>query len=651
MAEKVPEHDALRQRLDGRFKHFALLFSGTPVPNSNTESWPQRSLNLESQYVEQQRFFHEFSPPGVSEYDATSSSDHTDPSDPGWPSLWRNEADEQNTNKWREVTAAKTWTPFHKSLEVQAKAQDWKTKDTNRESYSVQKLATLDYDLIERWLGTCRDLHRCSDEPDAPIKTLAVDCNEMRLVEIGTDEKYLALSYVWGRTPAFKLTAATVNELCLPDSLKRVTSLSRTVEDAIEFTRKVGGRYLWVDRLCIVQDQDQHRYNAISLMHKIYRHAWAVIIAGSGANADAGLPRIRPNDREAGPSIDSRESTNLEETLAGTCYESRAWTYQERLLARRRIIFFNNYVLFQCPTTTVRDDIRAHNDGELVDVRSMRNFEGGMSIEDFKEPMNAYRNTVHKFCTREMTDDKDVLNAFVGVLNALGPQLGTRMVFGLPEEHLVDALCWRFTESAMSKVGRRHGFPSWSWCGWNAAIVMPYLPKGNAQPSQDESKHSSSVIFGDYTLKLPTILASFYIGQPDIQRGDATPTFAEFKVIDKNGTACGYIQLPYVRKDLVGTQQKFLILKEAARFEGLASAQHIEFAVAYNQAHEPTQDEWESSLDPNEMMRYIAMPLLIVLMLDKTKTGSWERAGVGYIYRRAIFQSHECKFDDEFVLS
>lgn len=325
-------------------------------------------------------------------------------------------------------------------------------------------------------------------------------------------------------------------------------------------------------------------------------------------------------------------------------------SYQERLLAQRRIVFFNNYLLFQCPTTTVRDDICARNAGDLVDVRSMRNFEGGMSIEDFKEPMNAYRNTVHKFCTREMTDERDVLNAFVGVLNALGPQLGTRMVFGLPEEHLVDALCWRFAESSITQGGRRHGFPSWSWCGWKAAVVMPYLPKAS-KPPLHESKHSKSVIIGDYRLQIPSVLAAFSIGPPEIQSGEVTTTFVEFKITEKNGTTCGYVQLPYLRRDLVGTRQKFLVLKEAARFEGSPSGQHIEAAVAYNQAYEPSGEEDGSSLGPTEMMQYVAMPLLVVLMLDKVKTGGWERAGVGYIYRRAIFQSQEYGFDDDFVLS
>lgn len=300
-----------------------MLFSGGVVPISKAKSWPRHGLDLESQYVEQQRFFHELLPTDGSKKDSRIASAPTGPGYLVPPLRLENIIEQENSNEWREVPAAKSWT---QSLETQAKAQEWKTRDINRESYSVQRLASLDYDLVDRWLGTCRDIHSCGDVLDSPIKTLAVDCNEMRLVEIVTNKKYLALSYVWGKTPAFKLTAATVDHLCLPGSLEKISSLSRTVEDAIEFTRKIGGRYLWVDRLCIVQDQETHRYNAISLMHKICKHAWAVIIAGSGANADAGLPRIRRGAEESGSSSQNKGGTILEETLVGTCYESRAWT-------------------------------------------------------------------------------------------------------------------------------------------------------------------------------------------------------------------------------------------------------------------------------------------------------------------------------------
>jgi len=56
-----------------------------------------------------------------------------------------------------------------------------------------------------------------------------------------------------------------------------VDKLGLTIQDAIETTRRLGFRYIWVDALCIVQDDAEQTACEIKQMSSIYKNATAVI--------------------------------------------------------------------------------------------------------------------------------------------------------------------------------------------------------------------------------------------------------------------------------------------------------------------------------------------------------------------------------------
>lgn len=117
------------------------------------------------------------------------------------------------------------------------------------------------------------------------------------------------------------------------------------------------------------------------------------------------------------------------------------YSFQERLLSRRRIVFLNDFILFQCPQMTVRDDIHANDNTMLINVRFRERNEAGLSFGDFTDPETAYKNAVHTFCTREMRDRDDVLRAFARVASFLGTLIGTQVICGLLKDSLLDTLC------------------------------------------------------------------------------------------------------------------------------------------------------------------------------------------------------------------
>lgn len=113
----------------------------------------------------------------------------------------------------------------------------------------------------------------------------------------GPKPRSIALTYVWGekemgfklpRTlkPAVHTDGNGVEVIDLP------AALPRTVRDALEVTRSLGSTYLWVDSLCIIQDDDEDRQNLINMMDEIYKNASLTVAAGSSLHTDWGLPGI-----------------------------------------------------------------------------------------------------------------------------------------------------------------------------------------------------------------------------------------------------------------------------------------------------------------------------------------------------------------------
>jgi hypothetical protein len=163
--------------------------------------------------------------------------------------------------------------------------------------------ADLDVVLLRRWLSICEAEHgdRCTLSL-VPLDTLlktadpfrVIDVKDMRIIEASKGCRYIALSYLWGSSQKsmFKTTSDNLQRLSSPGGIEGA-NLPRTIQDAISFTKVFGERYLWVDSLCLVHDQ-QFQYRDAD---KIYARAALTVVAGSGQDANAGLPGVRKGSR------------------------------------------------------------------------------------------------------------------------------------------------------------------------------------------------------------------------------------------------------------------------------------------------------------------------------------------------------------------
>lgn len=144
---------------------------------------------------------------------------------------------------------------------------------------------------IRTWIKTCEkthDNHCVSSNAKAFGQPLwLIDISRNCIVPYA-QQQYVALSYVWGATDCASLTLDTLETLQKDKSLSSVT-LAKTITDAIDLTARLGQHFLWVDRVCIVQDDMTEKKHQIQSMRAVYAGAYFTIVAAQGLDASQPL--------------------------------------------------------------------------------------------------------------------------------------------------------------------------------------------------------------------------------------------------------------------------------------------------------------------------------------------------------------------------
>lgn len=226
-----------------------------------------------------------------------------------------------------------------------------------------------DMDRLRQWLQICDSTHPSSGKGlELDMASLRViDTKELRVLEVETPCRYACLSYVWGRGSQTQYTNATKDSLEAPNGLQ-VVDLPQTIRDAIKVTQETGLRYLWVDALCILQDNPADKARIISKMGPIYGGATLTIIASANADPHEGLPGMGTAHRSVAQDTVRVQGVTLAVALHdprrpipdidNSVWSSRAWTFQERALSARQVFFTRSQMVFQC----------AHSDVMLEEV-------------------------------------------------------------------------------------------------------------------------------------------------------------------------------------------------------------------------------------------------------------------------------------------
>ena len=383
----------------------------------------------------------------------------------------------------------------------------------------------VDMDMARNWLSECETDHKelCSfpdmaiggsASPAGPQDLLVVDVLRMNLCRMPHGSRYIALSYCWPKVNTFITTRSNVTELYNPGALRHYEErIIEAIQDAIRCVSELGERYLWVDALCIVQDDEEHKSSQIQQMDQVYGSSLLTLIhALPNARAEVethyGLVGYRKGSRmtkQATFQVQGLEllipSTGLDEVISSSSWITRAWTFQEERLSRRRLYFTETQMYFQCscalfcedsvgegidPSASIHPNTNLWNSSGLYRYRSVQGFHKHSATSLSRLPVDsptaasdAYALLINEFSGRQMSDPRDIIASFEGILSVFGKSLKTDIWFGLPEKYLNEALLWIEAGPSLRRnisisPSSDMKFPTWSWAGWDTAVKLQF---------------------------------------------------------------------------------------------------------------------------------------------------------------------------------
>ncbi|KDR69159.1 hypothetical protein GALMADRAFT_104107 [Galerina marginata CBS 339.88] len=347
----------------------------------------------------------------------------------------------------------------------------------------------IDPALIKKWMKLCEVHHEetCAPkrspirtaESDAGVKVLRViDTEDQCIVEALPDVRYLVLSYVWGPImPSIRLERNNIAELSTKGALLDLRHhIPKTISEAIDLVKLIGERYLWVDSLCLIQDDDDDMLDGISHMDLVYHCAVLTIIEAHGVDANAGLPGLHPGSRdvvqdiiEVLPGIKMTTTTGVYNAMgfrSAGAHKTRGWTLQELVLSYRTLIFTEHRIYFRCHANCWSEDTIYDNFPTAINAVLDSGSRIDFLADNEPKPLQAFNSQLFRYNYRNLTKESDTVHGLMGILRFLSVQTRSGLLEGLFTSCFdISILFWDVFPDD-TPPGRRLGFPSWSWAGW-----------------------------------------------------------------------------------------------------------------------------------------------------------------------------------------
>jgi hypothetical protein len=354
----------------------------------------------------------------------------------------------------------------------------------------------INVELLRQWKHTCTTHHGTKCE--SPYKVFdipkvhplwLIDTQELCLVPGLVANSFVTLSYVWGDLNHFTTTEDNLNRLKKRGAFSRecfARFIPETIAHSIALVPLLEERFLWVDALCIVQDSDTTKIDEINKMAAIYASSVLTIIAGDGSDCHYGLRGIRQvsNPRHIEQNIEpfgpkdalvGAIFNRAHEVLYLSTHRERAWTFQESIFAKRRLIFQKGSVRWMCSESLWDEDLHSLDLDDSPKNRSYSILRQDQCFPSF----SLLSVAVNTFNRRELMYPEDAISAITGFLNILSQTFDGGFLFGIPEAFFDIALLWEPTPDMMRRKPMRKRenltpslqIPTWSWAAWTGKFV------------------------------------------------------------------------------------------------------------------------------------------------------------------------------------
>jgi hypothetical protein len=244
--------------------------------------------------------------------------------------------------------------------------------------------------------------------------------------------------------------------------------IPRTFQDAIVFTQNLGLAYIWIDSLCIVQDDLKDCQERSGAMTAIYSNSYITLAAAMSDGPESGI--YTKGERYHGIMQTlahfTRDGVNIP-ILARRAHQhddfplrQRGWVFQERLLSPRTIVFAREEIIWECQENEDCEcGERFHGWRALLPIQSSR--------EDREETIESWRSVVLQYSTLDLTFSHDALPALSGIAQVFAKVFDDKYLAGLGKKTIVAGLLWyRTDETKGYSRDPEHSqwkAPSWSW--------------------------------------------------------------------------------------------------------------------------------------------------------------------------------------------
>ncbi|PVH80419.1 HET-domain-containing protein [Cadophora sp. DSE1049] len=323
------------------------------------------------------------------------------------------------------------------------------------------------------------------------------------LVETEVDDvlrkgQYVALSHRWPVDPKehFMTTRPLLEQR---KKMIRLEDMPASYRDAVMVTRRLGMRYLWIDSLCIVQDDAEDWEREAALMGSIYHNSTVTVMAATSSikrlKGDVGgseqeveysrngflgnrkgskehlrvrLEYVDEEWRETGDYWEVVDRGNVELVDQNMELFTRGWVMQEEMLPRRRILYTPGQLVWHCNVMVIREINRKVR----CDVADMQKDEGFI---------DHWLGLAERYSERYLTYESDKLPALSGLATYFSELYKQKYYAGIFNGAVAETLLWRPTKLGGLEKPERYVAPSWSWVrpnGW-IKMVAPQQPGGS----------------------------------------------------------------------------------------------------------------------------------------------------------------------------
>ncbi|ETS83879.1 hypothetical protein PFICI_05755 [Pestalotiopsis fici W106-1] len=242
-------------------------------------------------------------------------------------------------------------------------------------------------------------------------------------------------------------------------------------------TQSLRFQYIWIDSICIIQDDEEDWEVQSSLMGSIYSHAACNIAAtwasdgskGCFGNGDlaAKSPTFLTLRGSLGGSYQVWNNKSYEADVIHAPLNKRGWVIQERYLARQQLSFARRQVYWECRELMASEQFPAGL------PESISKHQACLEFENEFEARKAWNHIVELYSNCQLTKKSDKLVAISGLAQALQESIHDDYICGLWRKDLHHQLLW-VSEGDNGQVTTTYGqiAPTWSWANIDGPVLF-----------------------------------------------------------------------------------------------------------------------------------------------------------------------------------